>query len=49
LSSGSLAADFVGELRFRLAGTRLCALFGREVKSESFRSFRSEASHRQIA
>ena len=43
-----LAADFVGELRFRLAGTRTCALFGREVKGESFRSFWSEESRRQI-
>ena len=25
-----LAADFADELRFRLAGTRVCALFGRE-------------------
>jgi hypothetical protein len=31
-----LAADFGGELRFRLAGTRVCALFCREIKGESF-------------
>jgi hypothetical protein len=31
-----LAADFVDEHRYRLAGTRLCALFGRELKGESF-------------
>jgi len=43
-----LAADFVEELRFRLAGTRVCALFGRELKGESFRSFWSEESRRQI-
>ena len=43
-----LAADFVDELRFRLAGTRVCALFGREVKGESFRTFWSEESRRQI-
>jgi hypothetical protein len=43
-----LAADFVGELRFRLAGTRVCALFGREVKGETFRSLWSEESRRQI-
>jgi hypothetical protein len=43
-----LAADFTGELRFRLAGTRVCALFGREVKGESLRSFWSEESRRQI-
>jgi hypothetical protein len=31
-----LAADFVDELRFRLAGTRVCALFAREIKGETF-------------
>ena len=31
-----LAADFAGELRFRLAGTRVCALFDRELKGETF-------------
>lgn len=31
-----LAADFVDEQRYRLAGTRICALFGRELKGESF-------------
>jgi hypothetical protein len=31
-----LAADFVDNLRFRLAGTRVCALFGREIKGEAF-------------
>jgi hypothetical protein len=29
-----LAADFVDQLRFRLAGTRVCALFCREIKGE---------------
>ena len=33
-----LAADFVEEQRFRLAGTRVCALFARELKGESFAS-----------
>jgi hypothetical protein len=33
-----LAADFVEDQRFRLAGTRVCALFGRELKGESFGS-----------
>src|SRR5579875_2008673 len=33
-----LAADLMAELRFRLAGTRLCALFCRELKGESFGS-----------
>ncbi|HZQ14815.1 MAG TPA: PAS domain-containing protein [Pseudolabrys sp.] len=31
-----LAADFVDQLRFRLAGTRVCALFCREIKGEVF-------------
>jgi hypothetical protein len=31
-----LAADASGSFPFRLAGTRLCALFGRELRSESF-------------
>jgi len=31
-----LAADFVDALRFRLAGTRVCALFCREIKGEAF-------------
>lgn len=31
-----LAADFVDQLRFRLAGTRACALFDREIKGEAF-------------
>jgi hypothetical protein len=33
-----LAADFIEDQRFRLAGTRVCALFGRELKGESFGS-----------
>jgi hypothetical protein len=43
-----LAADFVDELRFRLAGTRVCALFGREIKGESFAALWNEDSRRQI-
>lgn len=43
-----LAADFVDEIRFRLAGTRVCALFAREIKGESFVSLWSEASRKQI-
>jgi hypothetical protein len=31
-----LTADFADHLRFRLAGTRVCALFGREIKGEAF-------------
>jgi hypothetical protein len=42
-----LAADFVEDQRFRLAGTRLCALFGRELKGESFRSLWVESSRAQ--
>ena len=47
-----LAADFVDQLRFRLAGTRVCALFGREIKGEGFTALWSEASretHRRAA
>ena len=43
-----LAADFVDELRFRLAGTRVCALFGREIKGESFTALWSADSRSQI-
>lgn len=39
-----LAADFVDQLRFRLAGTRVCALFGREIKGEAFSALWSEGS-----
>lgn len=39
-----LAADLAGDLRFRLAGTRLCALFCRELKGEVFGSLWSRAS-----
>ncbi|HET7806161.1 MAG TPA: PAS domain-containing protein [Pseudolabrys sp.] len=44
-----LAADFVEGIRFRLAGTRVCALFGREIKGERFNALWSEASRAQIA
>ena len=43
-----LAADFVDQLRFRLAGTRVCALFGREIKGEAFGALWSEDSRKQI-
>jgi hypothetical protein len=39
-----LAADFVDELRFRLAGTRVCALFCREIKGETFTGLWDETS-----
>ena len=44
-----LAADFVDEQRFRLAGTRLCALFGRELKGESFSTSWSDSSRNELA
>jgi len=43
-----LAADFVEHLRFRLAGTRVCALFGREIKGEAFAALWDEASRKAI-
>jgi hypothetical protein len=43
-----LAADFVDQLRFRLAGTRVCALFCREIKGEAFTALWSENSRRSI-
>lgn len=43
-----LAADFVDELRFRLAGTRVCALFCREIKGEAFATLWSETSRKLI-
>jgi hypothetical protein len=43
-----LAADFVDFLRFRLAGTRVCALFGREIKGEAFTDLWSDASRQSI-
>ncbi len=41
-----LAADFVDQLRFRLAGTRVCALFCREIKGESFEEIWEVASRK---
>ncbi len=43
-----LAADFVDTLRFRLAGTRVCALFCREIKGEEFLSLWSESSRKSV-
>ena len=43
-----LTADFVDELRFRLAGTRVCALFGREIKGEAFTALWNAESRSQI-
>jgi hypothetical protein len=43
-----LAADFVDQLRFRLAGTRVCALFCREIKGEAFADIWGEGSRKAI-
>ncbi|HEX5211548.1 MAG TPA: PAS domain-containing protein, partial [Pseudolabrys sp.] len=43
-----LAADFAGELRLRLAGTRVCALFDRELKGETFSGLWSTESRASI-
>jgi hypothetical protein len=43
-----LAADFVDQLRFRLAGTRVCAVFCREIKGEVFTELWSESSAKAI-
>jgi hypothetical protein len=43
-----LAADFADQLRFRLAGTRVCGLFGREVKGEAFKTFWDQSSRQTI-
>jgi hypothetical protein len=43
-----LAADFVDQLRFRLAGTRVCALFCREIKGEEFQALWNQTSREQI-
>jgi len=44
-----LSADFIDGIRFRLAGTRVCALFGREIKGELFNALWSETSRAQIS
>ena len=43
-----LTADFVDDIRFRLAGTRVCALFAREIKGEAFNSLWSETSREHV-
>jgi len=43
-----LAADFVDHIRFRLAGTRVCALFTREIKGEAFTALWSASSGEHI-
>ncbi len=42
-------ADRAGGYPFRLAGTRVCALFGRELKAESFIGLWDSASRRAVA
>jgi hypothetical protein len=43
-----LGADFIESIRFRLAGTRVCALFAHEIKGELFNGLWSEASREQL-
>jgi hypothetical protein len=43
-----LSADFVDQLRFRLAGTRVCALFGREIKGEVFAELWRQADRKAV-
>ena len=44
-----LEQDARGEAIFRLAGTRLCAIFGRELKGYSFPSLWRSKDHRLVA
>jgi hypothetical protein len=43
-----LTADFVNDIRIRLARTRICALFAREIKGEAFEDLWSEPSSEQM-
>lgn len=43
-----LSADFADQLRFRLAGTRVCALFTREIKGEAFTALWDETTRQSI-
>jgi hypothetical protein len=43
-----LSADFSEGIRFRLAGTRVCTLFAREIKGEAFNSLWSVTSRMQV-
>jgi hypothetical protein len=43
-----LTADFAGDIRFRLAGTRICALFAREIKGDAFNSLWRETNQEQV-
>jgi hypothetical protein len=42
-----LGSESAADLRFRLAGTRMCALFGRELKDEAFAAL-WEAAHQSL-
>lgn len=44
-----LAADFVESWRFRLAGTRVCALFNREIKGEPLAALWREDDQKSLA
>jgi hypothetical protein len=44
-----LSYDNAGSYPFRVAGTRVCALFGRDVKDESFPALFSRQHRRDIA
>ena len=44
-----LALDRSGGYPFRLAGTRVCAMFDRELKAESFLALWDETSRRTVA
>jgi hypothetical protein len=43
-----LAADFIDQPVFRLAGTRVCALFGREMKGELFAALWGQDSRETV-
>jgi hypothetical protein len=43
-----LALDHAADYPFRLAGTRVCALFGRELKTHSFSALWDDASRPKI-
>ncbi len=44
----TLSTDFLDQLRFRLAGTRVCALFCREIKGEIFAELWGEKNRKAI-
>jgi hypothetical protein len=44
----TLVSDFANDVRFRLAGTRVCALFAREIKGEAFSSLWNETGRAEV-